>query len=335
MDSASPAAQLGQMIAGYWTSQAIYAAAKLGIADRLKDGPRTTRELAQATGTKADLLYRLLRALASIGIFAEDEQGRFGLTPLASQLRSDIAESQHALALMMGEEHYVVWGHLVEALQTGENAFEKAWGQPIFDFLTSHPDKGRVFDAAMTGIHGAETAAMVAAYDFSGFRKVVDIGGGNGSTLEAVLRQNSAVHGVLFDLPQVVERAKSRFTAADLASRCELVVGNFFESVPAGADAYMMRHIIHDWNDEQCLTILGNCRRAMPAGAKLLVIESVIPPGNEPHLAKFLDLTMMLIPGGKERTAAEFRELYDRAGFTLTRIVPTTREVSVIEGVTK
>lgn len=326
------AGRLTSLISGYWVSQAVYAAAKLGLADLLQNGPRGVAELAAASGTKPDLLFRLLRALASVGVFAETTPGVFSLTPTAELLRSGIEGSQRELALMMGEEHYEVWGRLVEALQTGENAFEKQCGLPIFDYLAKHPEQGKIFDAAMVGIHGRETAAVLDAYDFSGIAKLVDVGGGNGSKLATILQRYPSMKGLLYDLPHVVERAKPPLRAAGVADRCETVGGNFFEHVPSGGDAYLMRHIIHDWNDEQSLTILRNIHRALGSDGRLLLVESVIPPGNEPFAAKFLDLTMMLIPGGKERTEAEYRELYEAAGFTLTRIVPTSTEISIIEG---
>jgi hypothetical protein len=326
-------AQLGQMIAGYWTSQAIFVAAKLQIADLLRDGPLSVVALGEQTGTRPELLYRVLRALASVGIFAEQRPGEFGLTPLAELLRRDVPNTQHPLAVMMGEEHYRVWGELLDALRTGENAFEKLYGKPVFDYLADHPEQGRTFDAAMVAIHGRETQAVLDAYDFAGITTLADVGGGNGSKLTAILQRHPRLKGLLYDLPHVVERARPNLVAAGLAERCTLVGGNFFESVPTGADAYLMRHIIHDWNDEQSLTILRHCRRAMPPHGKLLLVESVIPPGNEPFGAKFLDLTMMLIPGGKERTEAEYHTLYEQAGFQLTRIVPTATEISVIEGV--
>lgn len=331
LDTAA-AGRLTSLISGYWASQAVYAAAKLGLADLMQNGPRSVADLAAASNTKPDLLFRLLRALASVGVFAETTPGVFQLTPTAELLRSDIGGSQRALALMMGEEHYEVWGRLVEALQTGENAFEKQCGAPIFEFLAKHPDKGSIFDAAMVGIHGRETAAVLDAYDFSGIGTLVDVGGGNGSKLAAILQHYPSLRGVLYDLPHVVARAKPQLQAAGVLDRCETVAGNFFESVPVGGDAYLMRHIIHDWNDEQSLTILRNIHRAMTPDGRLLLVESVIPPGNEPFAAKFLDLTMMLIPGGKERTEIEYRELYEAAGFTSARIVPTSTEISVIEG---
>lgn len=333
MNEMSPHATLLRMISGYWLSQAIYVAAKLGIAELLKDGPRTAEDLAGTTKTHAPALRRLLRALGSVGVFAETDDGRFTLTPLAEPLREDLPGSQRALAVMNGEEHYRAYGELLHSVRTGETGFDKVYGQPVFDYLSKHPEQGALFDAAMTGVHGRETAAMIAAYDFSGFNSVIDIGGGNGTTLTAVLQRWPHIQGTLFDLPAVIERARPGLAAAGVAARCRTIGGNFFESVPAGADVYMMRHIIHDWDDPRSKTILGNCRKAIGhQPAKLLLIESVIPPGNAPSFGKLLDLTMLVIPGGLERTEAEYRELFAACGFRLTRIMPTSADVSVIEG---
>jgi ubiquinone/menaquinone biosynthesis C-methylase UbiE len=320
------------MITGYWISQAIYAAAKFGIADHLQDGPKTVGELAAATSTNPDALYRLLRALASVGIFAEGESRRFSLTPLAEPLRSDIAGSKRALTLMSGDEQFRAWAEIDYSLRTGKMAFDKVFGKPVFDYLAEHPDKARIFDAAMVGIHGRESNAVVNAYDFSGIGIVADIGGGNGSQMTEILQKHNRMKGILFDLPHVIDRAKERMQASGLLDRCQLVAGSFFEDVPEGADAYFLRHIIHDWDDGKCMTILRHCHRAMRPASTLLVIESVIPPGNEPFHGKFLDLVMLLIPGGKERTESEYRTLFERAGFELTRIVPTGTEVSIVEG---
>jgi hypothetical protein len=318
--------QLDQMITGYWISQAIYAAAKFGIADHLKDGPKAVRELAGATSTNPDALYRLLRALASVGIFAEDESRRFSLTHLAEPLRSDVAGSKRALALMCGDEQFRAWAEIDYSIRTGKKVFDKVFGKPIFDYLGEHPDKARIFDAAMVG------DAIVNAYDFSGIGVVADIGGGNGSQIAEILKKHVRMKGILFDLPHVIERAKERLHASGLLDRCKLISGSFFDAVPEAADAYILRHIIHDWDEEECLTILRNCYRAMSPASKLLVIESVIPPGNEPFHGKFSDLHMLLIPGGKERTENEYRTLFERAGFELTRIVPTGTEVSIVQG---
>lgn len=329
----TPQEQIGRMVTAYWTSQAIYAAARLAIPDLLKDGPRTVTDLARAASAHPESLFRLLRALASIGIFAETAPQTFELTPLAEVLRSDVPGTQRPLALMVGEEQYQAWGHLVDSVRTGETAFPKVFGKPVFDYLADHPEQAATFDAAMTAIHGRETAGLLEAYDFEGIKVLADIGGGNGSKITAILQHHTVMRGLLFDLPHVVERARPHIREAGLAARCQLVGGNFFESVPAGADAYLMRHIIHDWNDQQSLTILRNCRAVMRPGNRLLIVESVIPPGNDPCGAKFLDLTMLVVPGGKERTADEYQVLYSEAGFRLTRIVPTSAEVSVVEGV--
>lgn len=320
--------QLARLVSGYWYTQTIYVATKLGIAEHLQDGPRSAQELAQTTGTNPRALYRLLRALASLGIFAE-EQGRFVLTPLAACL---LDPATKAMATMRGEFQYRAWGELLYSIQTGKPAFEKVHGQPIFDYFAEHPETGKIFDQAMTGVHGRETEAMLDAYDFSGIRTLADIGGGNGSVLTAILGRYSTMQGILFDLPSVVERARVHIESVGLKDRCQVVAGNFFETVPPGADAYLMRHIIHDWDDEKSLTILRHCRRALGQGGKLLVVEGVVPPGNEPSVSKFFDLAMLVLPGGMERTEEEYRQLFQAASFRMLRIVPTRTWVSIIEG---
>jgi hypothetical protein len=332
MTTPAHARQLTALITAYWNSQAIYVAAELGIADLLKDGPRHANDLARATDTNADALYRVLRALASLGVFAETAPRTFALTPLADLLRSDVPGSQRSLARMMGTEQYEAWGDLLYSVQTGKTAFDRIFGQPCFDYLAERPEKARLFDESMTGIHGVETGAVIDAYDFSGINVLADVGGGNGSNLTAILQRHPRMRGILFDLPHVVARARARIEAADLDDRCQLLAGSFFESVPAGADAYLMRHIIHDWDDERSLTILRHCRAAMPPHGRLLLLESVIPPGNDPFPPKFLDLTMLVIPGGKERTREEYEALFAQSGFKLTRVVPSKSDISVIEG---
>jgi hypothetical protein len=322
-----------RLLTGYWIAQCVHVAAHLGLADLLRDGPQPVARLAEATGTHAPSLYRMLRGLASEGVFAEDAEGRFGLTPLAECLRSDRPDSQRALALMMGGEQYHCWGELLYCVRTGKSAFDKLFGRPLFTWLAAQPRAAQVFDEALVGVHGAETAAMLDAYDFSTFGTLVDIGGGNGSLLTAALQRHPRLRGLLFDRPDVVERARPRLEQAGVADRGTAVGGDFFQSVPPGGDAYLMRHIIHDWDDERSLTILKNVRQVVPAAGKLLLVEGVVPPGNGPSFTKLLDLNMLVIPGGKERTEAEYRELYAAAGFRLSRIVPTGSEVSVIEGV--
>ncbi|SIO58037.1 Dimerisation domain-containing protein [Singulisphaera sp. GP187] len=324
--------QMARMITGSWISQAVYVAAKLGLADRLKDGPKGVEELAQTTGTHARSLYRLLRALASVGIFSEDGAGRFQLTPLAETLRSDEPSSQWAMAVMMGEEHYQAWGDLLGSIRTGETAFDRIYGKPIFDYLGERPEQAALFDAAMTSIHGRETQAFLDAYDLSGINVLADIGGGNGRNLIGILQRYPQMNGILFDLPHVIDRARQNLEQAGVADRCQLIAGNFFDSIPVEADAYFMRHIIHDWDDEKSTRILGNIRRSMPERATLLVVEHVLPTGNQPSFGKLLDLNMLLLPGGAERTADEFRQLYEAAGFQLSRIVPTQGDLSVVAG---
>ena len=327
----NPRQQLVQMITSYWTAQSIHVAAKLKLADLVNDGPKTAAQLAHLTKTHPQALYRLLRALASVGIFGEEADGRFSMTPMAECLR-DVHGSMYAVAMMMGDEHYHSWGDLLYSIQTGKPAFDHLYGKPVFDWLSEHAEQAKIFDAAMTGFHGPETQAMIDAYDYAGVNTLVDIGGGNGTVLTAVLKKNPAMKGILYDLPGVIDRANKNLADAGLASRCLTFAGSFFDFTPPGGDAYQMRHIIHDWTDEQCHTILSHIRKVIPSTGRLLVIEMVIKPGNVPQPAKWLDLNMMVIPGGRERTETEYREMYAKAGFRLERVVPTPTEVSVIEG---
>lgn len=332
IDDQSTKHTLNHMIFGFRISQAIYVAAELGIADLLIEGPRTAEDLAEQTRTHSEALYRLLRALASVGIFAEDTHRLFSLTPLAENLRSDLSDSQRSFAMMAGAELYQAWGDLLYSIQTEKPAFTKRFGMPMFQYLAVNPERGKLFDAAMTGLHSGETAPMIDAYDFSQFQTVVDIGGGNGLVLAAVLNRHAALHGVLFDMPDVVERARLNIVSAGLSDRCQVVGGDFFASVPAGGDAYVMRHILHDWDDDEAVAILRNCRKAMLPGGKVVVVESVIPPGNEPSLGKWLDLSMLVSHSGRERTKEQYRRLFAEAGLTLHRIISTTVETSMIEG---
>ena len=331
--SLSPQQQLNQLICGYWHSQCVYVAAKLGIADLLAHGPQSVDDLAQKTGTHRPSLFRLLRALASLGVFAEESGQRFRLTPAAEPLRRDVPGSQWAMAVMTGEEQYRAWSELFYSVRTGNIGFDKVFGQPVFEFLSQNSEQGAIFDQAMVGVHGRETSAMLDAYDFSSFRSIAYIGGGNGSTLSGILKRHSSIHGTLFDLPSVIERAGKGIETAGLANRVHLVAGDFFESIPAGVDAYILRHIIHDWEESKAIRILANVRKALGEKGRVLVVESVIPPGNEPFFGKLLDVAMLVVPGGQERTADEYHDLFGKAGLRIMRIVPTATEVSIIEGV--
>ncbi len=332
MAEPSPPDQVARLASGYWYTQAIYVAAKLGLADALKDGPRPAADLAAAVGADPRALYRLLRALASLSLFAEDDRGRFALTPLGDCLRSDAPGSVRSLCIMRGEWQYEAWGRLLHSVRTGRPGFEAAYGAPLFDYLAEHPEAGRLFDEAMTGVHGRETAAMLDAYDLSGIGVLADVGCGNGEVACSVLRKYPAARAVLFDRPAVIERTRVRVAAAGLSGRCELAAEDFFTAVPAGADAYLLRHILHDWDDERAAAILRNCRAATGGRGRLLVVEGIVPPGNGPSVSKFFDLAMLVLPGGMERTEEEYRRLFESGGFTLVRVVPTASWVSVIEG---
>ena len=324
--------QLTRILFGAALSRALCTVAELGIADQIEVGsPRSAASLAAATGAHEPSLYRVLRFLASHGLFQETADRRFDHSPLSLYLRSDVEGSFRAVARMM-HRMFAAWDGLHHTVLTGETAFVKAYGQPIFDYVGAHPDLGPILDAGMTAIHGHETGAMLDAYDFGGIGVLADIGGGNGSLLSAVLQRYPDLKGILFDLGHVVGRARENLQAYDVADRVQVIEGNFFESVPEGADAYLFRHIIHDWTDEQSVQILGNCRKVIPRGGKLLLVEAVVPVGNEPSLAKDFDITMLTLPGGIERTAEEYKALLEQSGFHLRSITPTASMVSVIEG---
>jgi predicted O-methyltransferase YrrM len=323
---------LQTMITGYRTTQMISVVAKLGIADLLKDGPKGVDELAQVTNTYAPSLYRLLRAVASVGIFAEDDQRRFALTALAEPLRSDVPGSLRAIAIFAGELwRWQAWGHLLQSVQTGKTASHHAYGMEWFDYLAHHPEAGAVFDAAMAT--SERHHAVVAAYDFSKIATLVDVGGGKGILLAAILQANPQLHAVLCDTPQVTARAHEFLRETGVANRCEIVEGDFFTELPSGGDAYLLSLILHDWEDEQAIKLLESCHRTMNPQGKLLVIEQVVPCGNEPSLSKLLDITMMVETGGHERTEAEFRSLFTSAGFELTKILRTRAPECVLEGI--
>ncbi len=325
------------LISGFWVSQLVFVAARLGIADVIaKDGPSTPQAIARSVKAKAPLLARVLRALASVGVFAEGPGGRFRLTPLGETLRSDRPGSLRSFALMAIDDYnWQAWGRLPEGVVSGASPFEKHFGMPFFQWLAQHPDKERVFAASMASISATENAAIARAYPFSDFTHLVDVGGAHGHLLAVILTQHKKLRGVLYDQPQVVEGAgKSGFLAKPgLARRSETIGGDFFSAVPAGADGYVMKYIIHDWDDEKCVRILRNCRTAMAPTGRVLVVDHVIPPGNARSWGKLLDINMMVLPGGQERTREQFRTLFERAGLRLKRIVPTDCPLSIVEGV--
>lgn len=321
-----------KMFEGSWITQGLWAAAELGVADQLSAGSASAEELAARTNSHPGALYRLLRALAGVGVFAEDSQGRFELTPLGSLLREDVPHSQRAFAIMMGAEFHAAWGELLHSVKTGQPGFEKRFGMHFFEYMNRHPDRHHFYDAAMESVHGPETEPVLDAYDFSAFRTVVDIGGGNGSALSTILKRHPSLHGILFDMPAVADRARAALADSPSYGRLKVEGGDFFKSVPANADAYLLRHILHDWEDEDAIAILRKCREAMSPSSRILVLEMVIPPGNEPGFGKWLDL-MMLLVAGRERTQKEYDDLFSKAGLRLSRVVPTASDISIMEGV--
>jgi hypothetical protein len=330
-----PPAAMFTLIAGHWVSHLLYIAAKLELADHLAHGSRTTEELSAAAGVQAPALYRVLRALASFGVFEETKGRRFKLTPLAATLQKSAPNSMHAVALLMAQPYlHEAWGQLLNGLNTGENSFFKAHGAPLFEYLDEHPETVKIFSEAMASLSSTENPAISAAYKFFGIRTIVDVGGGNGSLLAALLKANPKLKGVHFDRPSVSALAKQgpHLTAKGVAERCTFDSGDFFESVPKGGDAYIMKRVIHDWDDGQCAKILSTCRSAMNNKGRVLVLETVIPHGNDPDRGKLLDIQMLVI-GGRERTKKEFSTLFKDAGLKLTRIIPTKCPLSIVEGV--
>jgi hypothetical protein len=330
-----PAGKLLPMVTGAWTSKLIYLAAKLGIADLLKDSPKDVEELARATETHAPSLHRILRALASVGVFEELEPGRFTLNPTANILQSEVPGSLRAFTIMVGEDwQWRVWEDILYSVKTGLPNFDRTFGMPFFDYINQNPEAGKIFDDAMTGLTLRFAAAVTAAYDFSQIKSIVDVGGGNGILLAEILKANPHLRGTLFDHPNVIERAKRQkyLENIELKGRYQYAAGNFFESSPKGADAYILKNVIHDWDDDRSTVILKNCREAIPENGKLLLVEYVIPSGNDPYFGKLLDIEMLVMLTGRERTKQEFEELYQAAGFRLSRIIATQTPVFVIEG---
>jgi hypothetical protein len=275
-----------------------------------------------------------MRTLASLGVLTEDGQRRFALTPLGEALRSGAPGSARATVLTLASDW--VWRgfeYMLYSVQTGRSGIEKSLGEPIFDWLGKDPEAASLFSETMIGFHGEEPAAVAAAYEFSGLETIVDVGGASGHLLTTILERHPGPRGILFDLPHVVRDAPTLIQSRGLTARVTVESGSFFETVPAGGNAYLLSHIIHDWTEEQCLTILGNCRRAMTTNGRVLIIEMVLPPGDAPHPGKMLDMMMLVGPGGRERTEPEYRALLEKAGFRLTQVVPTRSAASVVEAV--
>jgi SAM-dependent methyltransferase len=328
---------LFRMVTGFYVSQAVHVAARLGIADHLAHGPRDAEALAETTETHAPSLRRVLRLLVTAGVFTEEEDGRFGLTDLGTFLRTDVPGSMRAAVQLFGGITQRAWCDLMHSVETGEPAFHRVFGKGPFEYMAEHPAEGANFDAAMADFTKQLGIAVAEAYDFSTLGRVVDVGGGNGALIGCILQAHPNVRGVVFELPSVTERAVAHLRELGLGDRCDVVGGDFFEEVPAGADAYLLKHVIHDWNDIRAAEILKSCRRAMKPDAKLLVVEGVYPPridrSEASRSATYNDVNMLVSTGGRHRSEAEMRSLYTAAGFDLHRIVPTTSAISVLEGI--
>jgi hypothetical protein len=322
------------MASAYWVSRTVYVAAKLDLADHLTDRPKNAGELAGPTRTDETSLYRLMRTLASLGILSEDNDHRFALTPLGEALKKDAPGFARSSVLTLGADlRWRSWGELLHCVKTGETGVAKAFGMNGWEYLDRHPQDRTFFEEMCAGFLGREPAAVAAAYDFSGFRTVIDIGGGIGNLLAAIIEKYEGLNGVLFDLPDVVHEAAALIQKRGLEDRVTVEGGDFFESVPPRGDAYILSHVIHDWWDEKCLTILCNCRKAMNPGGRLLMVEMVLPEGDVPHLGKLTDMEMLVMSGGQERTEREYSALLGKAGFRLARVVPTESESSVVEAI--
>jgi len=329
-----PSARLMQMIFGFTVARSISVAAEFRIADYLKDGPKTADELAQLSSVHPRSLYRLLRALAGSGVFAEDSAGRFTLTELGDLLRTDHPESLRGFAELMADAvNFETWADLSYSVKTGEPAFPHRNNALWFEWLGHNPEEAKRFHDAMTSLSAGAVAAVVEAYDFSGISRLVDVGGGHGFLIASVLSKYPSMRGIVYDDPKVVEGANEVLRTLGVSERTELIGGNFFTSVPAGGDGYILKHIIHDWSDDECVTILRHCQTVMPVSGKVLIVEMVIPEPNLPSISKLLDLQMLLFLTGCERTAKEYEGLLNEAGFDLQRIVPTASPYSIVEGV--
>ena len=329
-----PEVGLLELASGFMATHAIYAAAKLGIADTLVEGPLSANDIAARVGSDPDGTYRLLRACATFGVFTEKPDGRFDLTPLARGLRSGTPDSMLPVILMLGDAQYQrPWGHLAATVETGTPGAETAFGTSMWEHLDNEPAFAATFNDAMTRLSALDWPTVRAVYDFTPYARIVDIGGGQGQLLASMLEASPSAEGVLLEREVVVRSAEQHLREAGILTRCRIESGSFFDTAPTDGDLYVMRRVIHDFDDERAAAILANVRRHMPEDSTLLLLESVVPPGNTPHFAKVLDLDMMVFVGGRERTERQFHTLLDRAGFRITRVIPTISTLSLVEAV--
>ena len=334
----SASAAMLNLINGFHVARALYIAARLGLADLVKDDAASDcKALATLTATDAPSLYRVMRVLVSAGVFEMDERERVSLNPLAETLLKDAPGSLQSWAIsQIGDDPYKAWGDLMYGVRTGGVAFEHVFGCDSWTYRAGHPESAKDFDEGMASFIGAHNEAVLASYPFASVRKIVDVGGGDGKLITTLLTANPAMKGVLFEQPRVIERARQRIAEEGLAACCEVVAGDMFESIPPGGDAYLLSRVIHDWDDERAIAILRNCRSAMAPAAKLLLVERVIPARIENSAAMRVlvvsDLHMMVMNGGRERTEAQYRALFAATGLNLTRVVSTGTAMSIIEG---
>jgi hypothetical protein len=322
-----------QLLNGIPVASVVACVAKLGIPDLVELGPQSIDDLAKHTATNPGALFRLLRAAASVGVLAENADGSFCETPLSAVLRSNATPSLRWFAIMHGKEwHSRGWENIEYSVRTGNRAFDKAMGMPIFEYFKHHPEENEGFNKCMTDLSNIDGPAVADAYSFASINSIVDVAGGQGIMLATILARNPHMKGTLYDLPHVVEGAR-KAALEPVIERCSVASGDMFSTVPTGADAYIMKHIIHDWTDDECVKILHACRQAVNPAGKLLVVDTVIPSGSGFHPGKFMDIQMLLFPGGRERTEKQFRELFSASGWKLTRIVPTSVPESIVEGV--
>jgi SAM-dependent methyltransferase len=323
------------MVSGKLISQALATAVELGIPDQLGKGAKPASELARKAGAREDGVYRLLRALASVGVFSEGAWRRFKLTPIGQLLRSDTPGNHAGYVRFTGHDStWRPWGQLAHSVRTGQPAFDVIFGMPVFEYLAKNPEPAAIFDNAMTSLSAMESHAIADAYDFKNIGTLMDVAGGHGMLLATLMKKHRKMKGVLFDLPHVTAGAAATFARAGVADRVSVASGDFFRELPSGADAIIMKHIIHDWDDEAAGKILSACHRALGAKGKLLIADAVVPTGNTPHFGKLLDLEMLaLTPRGRERTKAEFTTLLKASGFKIARVVPTHSPISVVEAV--
>lgn len=327
---------VSRLMDGYMTTQLLNVAATLGIADVLGNGARTSAEIAAVVDADPIVLHRVLRGLAAEGVLDEQADGRFGLTPAGALLRADVPGSLRGSVLMRGGMYYQAATGLHDAVRRGGSAMKHVYGMHLFEYLAQHPEDEANFQQSMAARGAREAEDVVAAYDFSGFRRMVDVGGGQGTLVAAILRRTSELHAVLFDLPAVVEQARPRLARAGMLDRCELTGGDFFDAVPAGGDLYVLSRVLHDWDDAAAVRILRRCHAAMPEGATLLLAEAVMPKrATDQPVAIRMDVHMLTLLGGRERTAAEYQALLEAAGFRPAQVVPTCSPagVSLIEAV--